>query len=105
MTGHRVFLFVSVTLWWPILHPLSPLSSALTEKGVGVGEAGPALCIRQVRFAQPEKAPGGVSFSGLFLLPAIRELAGRVALLQRRHFAVFHHKLIDVIGELRRPEL
>src|SRR5207245_2612242 len=39
------------------------------------------------------------------LLPREGEFPGRVARLQRGHFAIFHDELIDDIRELRRPEL
>ncbi len=39
------------------------------------------------------------------LLPREGEFAGRVALLQSSHYVVFHDELVDVVRELRRPEL
>src|SRR5437762_12554438 len=39
------------------------------------------------------------------LLPREGEFAGRVALLQRGHFAILHDELINNIPELRCPEL
>src|SRR5213080_3534428 len=38
------------------------------------------------------------------LLAREGEFAGRTALLQRGHFAIFHNELIDDIGKLRGPE-
>src|SRR5579863_1262856 len=97
MKGNQVFLCDSVVA---NSSSLSPLSSALTEKGRGwmttkAANKRPRECVSLV--------------SGLWslvprLLPAIRKLPGRIAFLQRRHLAVLHHELIDVIGKLRRAE-